>query len=78
MEVIGFLILGFLLTLLNFDEMFIKAFKELFNKEITTSSYYVIIFFCGVIAEYFANFNQKNTVKETIKEKVISKEKKEE
>lgn len=49
MAIIGFLLIGWILSWFQFDRMFILAFKELFNKEVTTASYYFIFFCIGTI-----------------------------
>jgi heme/copper-type cytochrome/quinol oxidase subunit 4 len=43
------LILAIFLTLFDFNNVVVKAFKELFNKEITTSSYYFIFALIGTV-----------------------------
>ncbi|OOR11574.1 hypothetical protein BW897_16790 [Bacillus cereus] len=44
MMIIIFLLTGWILSWFKFDKLFIQAFKELFNKEITIASYYFMFF----------------------------------
>ncbi|MCI1615632.1 MULTISPECIES: hypothetical protein [Heyndrickxia] len=51
MAIIGFLILGWILSWFDFQELFIQAFNELFNKDISTASYYLVFFSIGLIGD---------------------------
>ncbi|WP_407269244.1 hypothetical protein [Radiobacillus sp. PE A8.2] len=51
MKIISFLFLGWILSFFKFNTLFIQAFKELFNKEITNASYYFIFFGIGCIGD---------------------------
>ncbi len=57
MMIIVFLVIAWFLSLFKFDTLFIKAFKELFNKEITKASYYFIFFFIGAIGDLILFFS---------------------
>lgn len=47
------LIVAFILSLFNVDEIVADAFKELFKMEITTSGYYFIFAILGLISGIF-------------------------
>ncbi|EJR48778.1 hypothetical protein IIM_03955 [Bacillus cereus VD107] len=49
MMIIIFLLTGWILSWFKFDKLFIQAFKELFNKEITIASYYFIVILKKVV-----------------------------
>lgn len=51
MLIVSFLIIAWILSWFKFNHLFVKAFKELFNKEITTASYYFIFFAIGAIGD---------------------------
>lgn len=51
MMIVSFLLIAWILSWFDFDKMFIRAFKELFNKEITIASYYFIFFAIGVLGD---------------------------
>lgn len=46
---ISYLILAWILTLFNFDEIFINAMKELFDADITIATYYFVFAILGLI-----------------------------
>lgn len=58
MMIIIFLLSGWVLSWFKFEKIFIKAFKELFNKEITSASYYFIFFCIGAIGDLILFFNR--------------------
>ncbi|MDT0150432.1 hypothetical protein Q9R38_28360 [Priestia aryabhattai] len=51
MMIVSFLITAWVLSWFKFEQTFILAFKELFNKEITKASYYFIFFCIGAIGD---------------------------
>jgi hypothetical protein len=51
MSILTFLIIGWIASWFKFDKLFIQAFKELFNKEISKASYYFLFFCIGVIGD---------------------------
>jgi hypothetical protein len=51
MLIVSFLLIGWILCWFKFNNMFIGAFKELFNMEITIASYYFIFFCIGTIGD---------------------------
>jgi len=51
MMIVSFLLIGWILSWFKFNNLFIQAFKELFNKEITIASYYFIFFCIGTIGD---------------------------
>ncbi|MEK4231245.1 hypothetical protein [Solibacillus sp. FSL H8-0538] len=53
MMIVSFLVIGWILSWFKFNNLFIQAFKELFNKEITIASYYFIFFCVGIIGDLF-------------------------
>ncbi|MGE7020946.1 hypothetical protein [Solibacillus cecembensis] len=57
MMIMVFLLSGWILSWFKFDRLFIQAFKELFNKEITIASYYFIFFCVGTIGDLVLFFN---------------------
>ncbi|WP_223702075.1 hypothetical protein [Sutcliffiella deserti] len=57
MTIVSFLVIAWILSWFDFEQIFIKAFKELFNKEITKASYYFIFFCIGVIGDIALLFN---------------------
>jgi hypothetical protein len=44
MAIVTFLIIGWILSWFKFNKLFIQAFKELFELEITNASYSIILF----------------------------------
>lgn len=56
MTIVGFLLIGWILSWFSFDKLLILAFEELFNKEITIASYYFIFFVIGVIGDLILLF----------------------
>ena len=58
MMIIAFLISAWVLSWFKFDNLFVKAFRELFNKDITHASYYFIFFCIGAIGDLILFFNQ--------------------
>lgn len=57
MMIIVFLLSAWILKWFKFDKLFITAFKELFNKEITIASYYFVFFCVGAISDLILFFN---------------------
>ena len=51
MTIVSFLIIGWILSWFKFDQTFIQAFQELFNKTITIASYYFIFFCFGALGD---------------------------
>ncbi|AJI26355.1 hypothetical protein BF28_5890 (plasmid) [Bacillus cereus E33L] len=45
--IISFLLTGWISSWFKYDELFIQALKELFNKKVTIASYYFIFFVLG-------------------------------
>lgn len=59
MTTIIFLVIAWLLTWFNFDVIFIRAFAELFNMNITTASYYFIFFGIGALGDLIMFFRNR-------------------
>lgn len=57
MMIISFLLISWILSWFKFDELFIQALKELFNKKATIASYYFIFFCIGAIGDLILFFN---------------------
>ncbi|MBS4207346.1 hypothetical protein [Bacillus sp. FJAT-50079] len=57
MTIISFIIIAWVLSWFKFEQLFIRAFKELFNKEITIASYYFLFACVGAIGDVVALFN---------------------
>lgn len=51
MTIVSFLLIGWILSWFKFEQLFIQAFQELFNKTITKASYYFIFFCIGLIGD---------------------------
>lgn len=51
MTIVSFLIIAWILSWFKFEQIFVQAIKELFNKEITKASYYFIFFCIGAIGD---------------------------
>ncbi len=49
--IVSFLLIGWILSWFKFNNLFIQAFKELFNKEITNATYYFIFFCIGTMGD---------------------------
>jgi hypothetical protein len=49
--IISFLFIGWMLSWFKFEKMFIQAFKELFNKEVTKATYYFLFFCIGLFGD---------------------------
>lgn len=45
MMIISFLLTSWILSWFRFDELFIQALKEIFNKKVTIASYFILYFF---------------------------------
>ncbi|AEO93587.1 gp328 [Bacillus phage G] len=60
MLTILFLILGWFLTIFNVDAYIIDSFKELFNKDISISTYYAIFFVVGLVLDIISFSKRKN------------------
>ena len=50
-HMIGGLIIGWILSLFGFDDLFIKGFGEMFGRDITIAGYYVCFFLIGAICD---------------------------
>lgn len=59
MTIIIFLLIGWALTWVNFDFIFIQAFQELFDMNITIASYYFIFFAIGALGELIMFFRNR-------------------
>ncbi len=57
MTIASFLIIAWILSWFKFEQLFIQAFKELFNKEVTKATYYFIFFCIGTIGDITLFFN---------------------
>jgi len=51
MMIISFLLTSWILSWFRFDELFIQALKEIFNKKVTIASYYFVFFCIGAIGD---------------------------
>jgi len=51
MAILTFLLVGWILSWFKFERLIIQAFKELFNKDITKATYYLLFFGIGVFGE---------------------------
>ncbi|REB05157.1 hypothetical protein DVB69_15440 [Sporosarcina sp. BI001-red] len=51
MAILTFLIIAWILTLFNFEQLVIQAFKELFGKDITKATYYFLFLVIGIFGE---------------------------
>jgi len=51
MAILTFILVGWILNWFKFDRLFIQAFKELFNKDITKATYYFFFFCTGILGE---------------------------
>ncbi|MGN7408752.1 hypothetical protein [Sporosarcina sp. SAFN-010] len=51
MAILTFLIIAWFLTLFNFEQLVIQAFKELFGKDITKATYYFLFLTIGIFGE---------------------------
>lgn len=57
MMIVVFLLTAWILSWFSFEKLFIQAFKELFNKDITKASYYFVFFCIGAIGDLILFFN---------------------
>lgn len=57
MMILSFLLTGWIVSWFKFDELFILALKELFNKRVTIASYYFTFFRIGAIGDLILFFN---------------------
>lgn len=57
MTIVSFLLIAWILSWFKFEEIFIQAVKELFNKEVSKASYYFIFFCIGVLGDIVLFFN---------------------
>jgi hypothetical protein len=55
-----FLLFGLILSLFGFHKIFIKGMKELFNKEVTKASYYLVCAILGILYEFIKIFYKYN------------------
>ena len=51
MTILTFLLIGWILNWFKFERLVIQAFKELFNKDISSASYYFLFFCVGVLGD---------------------------
>lgn len=51
MAIVAFLIIGWILSWFKFEGVIIQAFKELFSKDITKATYYLVFFCLGLIGD---------------------------
>lgn len=51
MAVITFLLIAWILNWFKFDRLFIQAFKELFGKDVSKSTYYFLFLCIGILGE---------------------------
>lgn len=58
MTIVGFLLIAWILSWFSFEQLFIQAIKELFNKEVTVASYYFTFFCIGAIGDIILFFNK--------------------
>ncbi|QFT87613.1 hypothetical protein FIU87_03025 [Bacillus sp. THAF10] len=56
MTIAAFLIIAWVLSWFGFNRLFVKAIQELFNKEVSSASYYFIFFCIGVIGDLILFF----------------------
>ena len=56
MAIITFLFIAWILSWFKFNRLFIQAFKELLNKEITNASYYFVFFCIGAFGDFILFF----------------------
>lgn len=56
MAIVAFVLIGWILSLFKFEELVIQAFKELFNKEISKSTYYFLFFCIGIFGDLILLF----------------------
>ncbi len=57
MTIITFLIIAWILSWFKFEQIFIQACRELFNKEVSKASYYFIFFCIGTLGDITLFFN---------------------
>jgi len=51
MAIITFLLIGWILSWFKFERLFIQAFKELFSKEVSSATYYLLFLCIGIFGE---------------------------
>lgn len=56
MAILTFLGIAWILSLFKFDRLFIQAFKELFNKDVTKATYYFLFLGIGIFGEIILLF----------------------
>ncbi|MGB3161067.1 hypothetical protein [Carnobacterium sp.] len=56
MAIVTFVLIGWILSLFKFEQLVIQAFKELFNKEISKSTYYFLFFCIGIFGDLILLF----------------------
>ncbi|WP_034552085.1 hypothetical protein [Carnobacterium funditum] len=56
MAIVAFVLIGWILSLFKFEQLVIQAFKELFNKEISKSTYYFLFFCIGIFGDLILLF----------------------
>lgn len=57
MNIIGSLLLAWFLTWFSFEDVITEAMDELFNKQISVSSYYFMFFAVGALADIVGLFS---------------------
>lgn len=53
MNFVGMLIIAWILTLFDFDNIFINGAKEIFKIDVTSNGYYFVFFLIGLIIDFF-------------------------
>ncbi|SDX75993.1 hypothetical protein SAMN05518855_1020115 [Paenibacillus sp. CF384] len=51
MAILTFLLIGWILSWFRFERLFSQAFKELFNKEVSSATYYFMFLLIGILGE---------------------------
>ncbi|MBR0575144.1 hypothetical protein KCG48_02200 [Proteiniclasticum sp. BAD-10] len=52
MAILAFLLIGWILSWVKFENLFIQSFKELFGKDVTKASYYFLFLCIGIFGEF--------------------------
>jgi hypothetical protein len=56
MSIVSFLLVAWFLSWFNVNALFVRAIKELFNKEVTDATYYFVFLCIGIIGEIILLF----------------------
>ncbi len=56
MAIVTFLLIAWILSWFKFNELFVRAFNELFHKKISNASYYFIFFCIGALGDVILFF----------------------